>query len=195
MLLHQSGYASLPAADSLEELTSRFQAFFTEKVSHIYSSMAHTDEVMVHPEQPVTLPHGCSLDSFRLTTITEVKKLLSKAPAKSLELDPVPIWLLTKCGNELAPVLVDIINRSLESGVVPGSFKLAHVQPLLKRSGLDTKKPETLQTQTSVQLVLSVQGNQIKGWFPHDWQNTWRALICTTLTSLPTGLFTVMRPN
>ena len=68
MPLHQSGYAPLPAADSLEELISRFEGFFTEKVSQIHNSVAHTDEVMVHPEQPVTLLHGCSLDSFRLTT-------------------------------------------------------------------------------------------------------------------------------
>ena len=32
-------------------------------------------------------------------------------------------WLLKKCGDELASVVVDIFNKSLEAGVVPDSFK------------------------------------------------------------------------
>ena len=35
--------------------------------------------------------------------------------------------------------MTDIINLSLRSGVVPDSFKLAHVRPLLKKPGLDTE--------------------------------------------------------
>ena len=71
--------------------------------------------------------------------LAEVKESLIKASAKSSELDLMPTWLLKKCGDELAPVLLDTISRSLESGVVPDSFKLAHVPPLLKRSGLKTE--------------------------------------------------------
>ena len=35
--------------------------------------------------------------------------------------------------------MTDIINLSLRSGVVSGSFKLAHVRPLLKKPGLDAE--------------------------------------------------------
>ena len=83
-LLHQSGSAPVTAADSLGALTSCFQDFFIDKVSKIHSGLVHTDEAMVHLADPVILPAQCELDSFRPVTVTEVKKLLSKAPAEVL---------------------------------------------------------------------------------------------------------------
>ena len=138
-LLHQSGSAPFPAAGSLGALTSCFQDFFIDRVSKIHSGLVHTDEAMMHLTDPVILPAQCELDSFRPVTVTEMKKLLSKAPPKSCELDPIPTWLLKQCGDELAPTMTDIINLSLRSGVAPDSFKLAHVRPLLKKPGLDTE--------------------------------------------------------
>ena len=62
-------------------------------------------------------------------------------PKKSCDLDPIPSPLFHDCLDELIPVITDIINTSLISGVVLQCFKHALVKPLLKKSDLD---PELL---------------------------------------------------
>ena len=49
----------------------------------------------------------------------------------------MPTSLLRQCLDEIAPYITDIVNASLETGLVPQSFKQAIVKPLLKNSGLD----------------------------------------------------------
>ena len=70
-------------------------------------------------------------------TEEELRKILMAAPAKSCSLDPIPTWLLRKCLNVLLPVLVRIINKSLQLGEVPASMKYALITPLLKKPSLD----------------------------------------------------------
>ena len=81
------------------------------------------------------------LAHFEPATLEEVRKIISKAPDKSCELDPIPTWLLKQCLDELAPLVTAIINQSIESCSVPKSFKSARIRPLLKKPGLD---PEIL---------------------------------------------------
>ena len=54
-------------------------------------------------------------------------------PKKSCDLDPIPASLLLDCLDEIVPTVTDIINTSLQTGVVPQSFKHALVNPLLKK--------------------------------------------------------------
>ena len=79
---------------------------------------------------------GPVLESFTLVMISEVKKLILKSTKLSI-LDPIPAWLLKDCVNELCPLICNIINSSIESSVVPGSFKRAQICPLLKKNDLD----------------------------------------------------------
>ena len=45
--------------------------------------------------------------------------------------------MLTPCLDEIVPALTVIINKSLQTGCVPASFKTALVTPLLKKPNLD----------------------------------------------------------
>ena len=56
---------------------------------------------------------------------------------KSCDLDPIPAPSLHDCSEEITPIVADIINKSLSSGVVPQCFKHALVRPLLKKANLD----------------------------------------------------------
>ena len=71
--------------------------------------------------------------SFKLVTIPDVIKLIKESQNKQCALDPIPTSLLKKCSNELAPVICNIINSSLESATVPSEFKCALVTPLIKK--------------------------------------------------------------
>ena len=44
---------------------------------------------------------------------------------------------MKQCTDSLLPLITEIINQSLSQGVVPDSFKLAQVTPLLKKPSLD----------------------------------------------------------
>ena len=52
-------------------------------------------------------------------------------------MDPIPTWLLRDLQPSLIPVLTEIINTSLSSGIVPCVLKHAIVKPLLKKPSLD----------------------------------------------------------
>ena len=52
-------------------------------------------------------------------------------------LDPIPTHLLKANLSSLVPVIADIVNVSIATGVFPSAFKKALVTPLLKKTTLD----------------------------------------------------------
>lgn len=52
-------------------------------------------------------------------------------------LDPIPIKILKAVFNDLSEIILDMINSSLSSGVVPSAFKMAVVKPLLQKPNID----------------------------------------------------------
>ena len=123
------------------DLPDKFNDFlnfiFTEKIetirSHLYSTPRRADSVIFS---------GIPLEAFYAVSSEHIKQIIFKIPKKSCDFDPIPSSLFLDCLDKLIPVITDIINTSLISGVVPQCFKHALVKPLLKKSNLD---PELLQ--------------------------------------------------
>jgi len=78
-----------------------------------------------------------SFTAFSELSVEQVRDLIMESPSKSCSMDPIPTPLLKKCADTLAPVITKIINLSLTTGVVPESFKVAKVTPILKKKTLD----------------------------------------------------------
>ena len=72
-----------------------------------------------------------------MATTDEVRKVIAGSPNKSCDLDPIPTWLLKECVEELLPLVTDMVNDSLTTGLVPKDLKRAHIKPLIKKAGLD----------------------------------------------------------
>ena len=72
-------------------------------------------------------------------SVNDVHYLIMTSSSASCKLDPVPTWLLKRCSSEISPVITKMINLSFQHCHFPGSWKIAHVNPLLKRSGLDAE--------------------------------------------------------
>ena len=89
--------------------------------------------------QTLSFFSGIPLETFHAVSSEHVKQIILKMPKKSCDLDPIPSPLFHDCLDELVPVITDIINTSLISGVVPQCFKHALVKPLLKETNLDTE--------------------------------------------------------
>ena len=77
-----------------------------------------------------------SLSAFKILSANSVKSLIHNSTLKSCPLDPMPSRSVSRC-DALLPIITMIINKSLEAGHFPESWKEAVVCPLLKKPGLD----------------------------------------------------------
>jgi len=58
---------------------------------------------------------------FDPVTTDEVMDLLTKAPSKTSQLDPIPTWLQKQLSDTSSPVIASVFNYSLDAGVFPVS--------------------------------------------------------------------------
>ena len=77
------------------------------------------------------------MNSFQGILERDVEKRIRKLPSKSCELDLMPTTLLKSVVDVVTPVITHIINMSLLSGEFYKNLKVAHLQPLIKKVGLD----------------------------------------------------------
>ena len=70
-----------------------------------------------------------------------MKELIQEFGVKTSSEDPLPAALISGAMDELLPVYVDLVNKSLAEGTMEG-IKHSEIDPLLKKHGLDsdTKK-------------------------------------------------------
>lgn len=72
-------------------------------------------------------------------SVNDVHNSIMTSSSASYTLDPITTRLLKRCSSEIAPVITKMINLSFPDCHFPSSWKIAHVNPLLKRSGLDAE--------------------------------------------------------
>ena len=130
----------MPVCSSL--MVQQFSDFFIVQVNTIQQELTHythnATKVVMTPMGDDVKVRGIAMNCFEPVTESDVERLVSNAPAKSCELDPVPTWLLKLCSCELLPIITNVINASLVTSVVPAVFKCAIVKPVLKKSTLDS---------------------------------------------------------
>ena len=81
----------------------------------------------------------CYESKFSEVSIVAVEQVLKilNAPIKSCQLDPIPADIFKQSVQNLSPTITDIVNKSLQSGIMPDSLKKSMVFPLLKKPQLD----------------------------------------------------------
>ena len=98
-------------------------AFFVKKVDDIRAS---TNSAA--PATFLTAGINCHLPVFDSVTVDELTWIVRSATTKQ----SCPTWLLKDCVDLLAPCLVTVFNRSLETGHFSSSYKDSLITPLLK---------------------------------------------------------------
>ena len=112
--------------------------YFVDKINVISSDLESAASLLPPNDSDSVLEtKGSSLCNFKPVDEAIVKKIISKSRKTSCHLDPVPTKFLLQFLEVLLPIIVLIINKSLELGQVPKCFKEAVVKPLLKKSSLD----------------------------------------------------------
>ena len=126
----------LPTVFPASELPDVFSDFFIQKVADIRQEL---DTLAVHSPAPshTDVSPACTLSAFQEVSEKDLRDIILKCKPTTCPLDALPTPLLIENLDVLLPVLTQIVNNSLASGVFPSLFKTALVKPLLKKSSLD----------------------------------------------------------
>ena len=112
--------------------------FFRDKISKIRIELDRCAALTADSQPCQTVNAITSLASLKpVQTSDIIKKNIGKTPNKTCGLDPVPTWIIKKLPVTMAPIIADIINRSIALSAVPASLKEAWVTPTLKKTLLD----------------------------------------------------------
>ena len=122
----------LPNNIEKSEIPQVFSDFFVDKIKMIRTDLDKCSETPIFSKFD-----GVPMSKFSNVTENEIQSLIKHSMNKTCALDPLPTTLVKEYSEDLVPVLTEIINASLMSGVVPSELKQALVSPLLKKRGLD----------------------------------------------------------
>ena len=139
----------LPSDKSASELCSLFGDFFVEKISKIRNFIP-TKSNDDNPEVPEC---SSTMALFETVSVEEITKLVTSMTNKSCELDPLPTSFVKEAIGTLAPIITDIVNGSLTSGVFPYCYKEALVTPLLKKQSLDCNRLQNYRPVSNLALI------------------------------------------
>ena len=89
------------------------------------------------PDEEDDQYQGIIFDQFQLITEDMLLASMKSMSQKFCTLDPVPVWLLLECFDEIKLVLLFIVNSSLENGKFPSRCKVALVKPTIKSKSAD----------------------------------------------------------
>ena len=88
------------------------------------------------------------VNNFQRVTTDDLKAIITKAPPKSCELDPIPTTLIKQHSNMVTSVITDIVNCLLSIGTLSENLKAAILWPLLKKANLQLIFKSYLQSLT-----------------------------------------------
>jgi hypothetical protein len=118
----------VPASESIG--ATDFHQFFNGKEAAVRSSTADAPS-------PTFTETDFVFKKFQPVKVDEVITAIYRLSEKQCSYNLIPISLLKVVAANAAPFFVQLFNRSLQTGIVPGSFKAACVTPLIKKSDLD----------------------------------------------------------
>ena len=140
-LLGRGRVCILPDYSAPAMLAELFNDYFVTKISTIRTNLSEmessVEDLKCPPIDTLSNPSKSKLMIFRPTNITEITSFIKNSSKASCSQDPIPTSLIHETLPALAPIITEIVNLSLASGVFPSQLKSAIVNPLLKKVGLD----------------------------------------------------------
>ena len=136
-LLGRSASPRLPDCRDDAILAEEFHQYFTQKIDNIRSPTDSRSITNTLDPLPPTAYQSAELCEFQPASADDIRRIIVQSSSKSCELDPMPTNLLKDNIDTLAPIITDIINTSLQSGVVPAAMKHAILTPIIKKRGID----------------------------------------------------------
>ena len=132
-LIGRSAPVQLPDSHDDSTLAETFNQFFTRKIVNIHLTIDTRGDPNTFVRRLPDVHENTQLCEFVLATTADIRRIVIQSTAKSYDPDPLPTNLLKNNLDILAPILSDIVNVSLQSGVVPADMKHALLTPILKK--------------------------------------------------------------
>ena len=91
----------LPEHDDPVNLANKFGGFFYKKIELVIKT--EIDDISVDPPDVHFYPPQVKLENFSSISEDEIRKIICKSSNTSCQLDPIPMWLVKLCCDELVP--------------------------------------------------------------------------------------------
>ena len=124
--------------DNRSEMPDYFNSFFTSIVSNSFSDQSSCtsfiDQVFMKlkRKKKVNIP-GFTFGNY--TSLSVIKAINELSITSSPGVSGIPTRILKEIGVKIAPVLAEIFNNCISSGIIPDEWKTAVVTPLFKNKG------------------------------------------------------------
>ena len=147
----------IEGCNSEKENADALAEFFKTKVRNIANDLEKEASLSSKPlsaalkevEEKTAPPH-VHFSQFELTSVENVKKLIAQSNTKTCDIDIIPTKFVKSFAESLAPAITMIINKSLETGTVPVSYKKGIVIPSLKKPSLDNSDKNSFRPVTNL---------------------------------------------
>ena len=137
-LLGKKSQNILPMHTSDQDLANEFNDFFLKKIHDIRSTILSSPASHnVSPFQEDVPFNGIPVSVWSSVSEDELRAVLNSAPTKQCSLDPIPTAMLKENLTAILPIMLQIVNKSLEESLVPVSLKEAVIHPKIKKDNLD----------------------------------------------------------
>ena len=152
----------LPTNFSETVTVEKIADFYVEKVLNIRQNILNSTKQKDEPEQtgPELITNqnrnSCSLDSFKEIDIDELKSIISSLKNKFCSLDPAPTIIIKNTLHLLSPILLTIINKSIQQCIFPDPLKQASITPIPKDPKLDPDNYKNLRTVSQIPFVAKI---------------------------------------
>ena len=127
----------IPTHDSLAQLVENFNDFFIQRIHGFRRELDRVPKVTTCSFMTDKEAHQINLSKFSQVSSTMINHVIKALSTQSCPLDPMPTQLLKDHLDLIVPVVTDIVNESLSTGVFPTCLKHSLIRPLLKKQDLD----------------------------------------------------------
>ena len=144
----------LPSHSSVQDLTERFSAYFTDKIANLRRDLPNCP--VPSPAASIIQPCNCSLAKFSEVIPKVVRETIDKSPSKSCLSDPIPTRTFKSSLDDLLPVITSLVNSSLREGIFPNAFKEGRLLPKIKKISLNKEDLNNYRPITNLTFVSKV---------------------------------------
>ena len=136
----------VPNKEEGKAVAEKMSDFYIDKIDKIrkqidiHNTQERTPEL--HIVEDKVLPKEHHFTTFTQITYRDLKEIMQNTKDKTCKLDPIPTTIVKKSFHLLHPILLQIINFSLQNNVFPDLLKNALVTPVIKS---ESKDPEDFQ--------------------------------------------------
>lgn len=115
---------------------SIFSSISLWKIENIHKSISLSSWSALPNTYPLAFLET-TFSSFKTVTIDWILKLAMTLNTETCTLDPIPTFVFKRSLSSFSPIIFNIMNISLTTGIIPKALKFAAITPVLKTPGCD----------------------------------------------------------